>query len=110
MRRLLQFCGHFRPFPGTQRVSDMIRSDKEIVKMIRHALGKKLPKGSRLAIGSTGDEIYITVRSREFEKLDESARHDFVWEEIDSTELTDREKLRIGMIQVLSPQEVEMPQ
>lgn len=87
-----------------------MRSDKEIVRSIRQVLGKKLPKGSRLAIGPTGDEIYITIGSSAFENLHESARHDFVWEAIDSTDLTDEEKLRIGMIQVLSPLDVEMSQ
>jgi len=54
-----------------------------------------------------GDNVHVVVVSRQFDRLREKAKQDFLWGAIDAGELTDGEKVKISLILPYSPDDLK---
>lgn len=94
----------------TKRASSRLpgkRSRPKLKSALEQAFRKEFPHDTVDVSDGYQDNIHILVVSRRFDKMDEQQKQDLLWGVIDSTDLTEGERVLISLVMPLSPAEIK---
>ena len=83
------------------------RSREEIKAILLKVFRERFPHDTVDISDGYKDNIHIVVVSKQFEKMPDSTRQDFMWEIVDSSSLKAEEKQLISLMYPVSPTEIK---
>ena len=84
-----------------------MRNRDEIKTVLENAFRKKFPTDTVDLSDGYQDNIHVLVVSRSFDGISEKDKQDILWSVIDTTDLSDAEKVLISLVYPVSPSEVK---
>jgi len=79
---------------------------EKISKIIKSYLKNSNDYYVDVSLSGISDNIHIIVVSRFFDDMKEKQKHDYIWDLIENSDLNREERLRISMVNVMSPDEI----
>lgn len=79
------------------------RSRTEIKAVLEQAFRKEFPRDTIDISDGYADNIHVMVVSRRFDELNERQKQDMMWNIIDQTDLSNKEKQLISLLYPVSP-------
>jgi hypothetical protein len=85
-----------------------MQSDKALLEKIETILRAHFPKDTvDVSLSGIRDNIHVMVVSRAFDPLTERQKQEYLWDLIDKSDLTKKQKLRISLILPVSTAELK---
>ena len=83
------------------------KADRALMRKIEANLRRHFPRDTVDVSPGYHDNVHVLVVSRKFDRMSEKRKQDYLWELINSGDLTEEERTRISLILPLSPAEVK---
>lgn len=87
--------------------SGKTRSRAQIKRILAAVLRAAFPNDTIDVSDGYKDNIHVMVVSRKFDRMNERKKQDYLWQLIDGSPLSEREKRLISLVYPLSPAEIK---